>query len=91
MFSMDIQNIILKCHMRGLSRENSNALLKDVIDQTKLKNASIGLIKVSPGQVIPWHYDSYVFYKKTNNVEEENNVERHIVFPFLGIGGIFIK
>jgi len=65
-----------------LSRENSNPLLKDVIDQTKLKNASIGLIKVSPGHVIPWHYDSYVFYKKTNNVEEENNVERHIVFPF---------
>ena len=65
-----------------LSREKSNPLLKNVIDQTKLKNASIGLIKVSPGHVIPWHYDSYVFYKQTNNIEEENNVERHIIFPF---------
>ncbi len=65
-----------------LSREESNPLLKNVIDQTNLKNASIGIIKVSPGHVIPWHYDSYVFYKKTNNSKEEHNVERHIVFPF---------
>ena len=42
-----------------------------MIDQTNLKNASIGIIKVAPGHVIPWHYDSYVFYKKINNVEEE--------------------
>ena len=65
-----------------VSREIANPLLKEVIDQTNLKNASIGIIKVAPGHVIPWHYDSYVFYKKVNNVEAEENVERHIVFPF---------
>ena len=65
-----------------VSREKANPLLKEVIDYTNLKNASIGIIKVAPGHVIPWHYDSYVFYKKVNNVEVEKNVERHIVFPF---------
>ena len=65
-----------------ISREEAPLVLKDVIDQTHLNNASIGLIKVSPGQVIPWHYDSYVFYKQENVNSEGNNIERHIIFPF---------
>tara|TARA_B100000212_G_C27373287_1_gene533555 strand:+ start:864 stop:1541 length:678 start_codon:yes stop_codon:yes gene_type:complete len=67
---------------KRISKNEAHPILNNVIEQTGLKNSSIGLIKVAPGQVIPWHYDSYVFYKEQNSNSEINNVERHIIFPF---------
>ena len=71
-----------KMYYKRISEEDSHPLFSNVIKQSGLKNASIGLIRVTPGHVIPWHYDSYVFYKEKNNTPLTDNVERHIVFPF---------
>ena len=67
---------------KRITRNEADLIIKNVIDQSGLKNASIGIIKVSPGHVIPWHYDSYVFFKESNASSNITEVERHIIFPF---------
>ena len=56
--------------------------IKSIIDQTNLKFASAGVIRLKPGNIIPWHYDSHIFFNETNGVSETNlTPERHIIFP----------
>ena len=63
------------------SYEESPTFLQNIIRQTGLQNASAGVIRLNPGHTIPWHYDSHIFYSKSNN-RDTHQVERHIVFPF---------
>ena len=63
------------------SYQESPSFLKEIIMQTNLKNASAGVIRLPPGNTIPWHYDSHIFYSESNN-QEPNKAERHIIFPF---------
>ena len=63
------------------SYQESPNFLKDIILQTNLKNASAGVIRLSPGNTIPWHYDSHIFYSESTN-QEASKAERHIIFPF---------
>ena len=63
------------------SYQESPNYLKNIILQTNLKNASAGVIRLSPGNTIPWHYDSHIFYSESNS-QEASKAERHIIFPF---------
>ena len=64
-----------------MSYEEAPTFLQDVMKQVDLDDSCIGVIKLPPGNIIPWHYDSLVHFKdkrKNNNTE----IRRSIVFPF---------
>ena len=63
--------------------EESSSQIQNIIDQTGLKFASAGVIRLSPGNIIPWHYDRYHFFHSSQEASSENlKPERHIIFPF---------
>lgn len=62
------------------SYKESPGFLREIIDKTELKNASAGVIRLAPGNTIPWHYDSHIFYSQTQN-RDANKAERQIIFP----------
>lgn len=70
-----------KMKYKRTSYDESPNFLRRVIDCTGLKKASAGVIRLEPGNTIPWHYDSHIFYSQSNN-QEPNKAERHIIFPF---------
>ncbi len=65
-----------------LNYSDANELLKNVVDQTNLEQAGVGVIRLCPGQVIPWHYDNHVFFNASNKDKSSSYVERHMIFPF---------
>ena len=62
--------------------DESPTEIKEIIDQTGLVHASAGVIRLKPGNVIPWHYDSHIFFNE-NDGKGNNKLkpERHIIFP----------
>ena len=46
-----------------------------------LENPCIGVIKLPPGNIIPWHYDSFVHFKAERE-KENKEIRRSIIFPF---------
>ena len=70
-----------KMRYKRTSYEESPNFLRKVIDRTGLQKASAGVIRLEPGNTIPWHYDSHIFYSQSNN-QEASKAERHIIFPF---------
>lgn len=67
-------------YMRQTYQETPDCI-KKILDQTGLTNASVGIIRLKPGNIIPWHYDSYIYYNETNQNSGKKNPERHIIFP----------
>tara|TARA_B100000965_G_scaffold401274_1_gene424751 strand:+ start:1008 stop:1703 length:696 start_codon:yes stop_codon:yes gene_type:complete len=64
-----------------MSYEDSPDFLQEIMEQVDLDDPCIGVIKLPPGNIIPWHYDSLVHFKKerkNSNVE----IRRSLVFPF---------
>ena len=45
-----------------------------------LLSMSLQLQKYSPGQCLPWHADKYATYKKFNNIPEDQDITRIILF-----------
>ena len=45
-----------------------------------LSNMSLQLQKYSPGQCLPWHADKYATYKKFNNISDDQDITRIILF-----------
>ena len=53
---------------------------KNLIKGFKLKNTVAAINKLMPGQVLPWHVDKYPTYIKRNNISENQQIIRIIVF-----------
>ena len=61
---------------------NSNlpATLLDLADQFQLDTVILAVNKMTPGQVLPFHSDKFLAYKKRNNILENQSITRIIVF-----------
>ena len=58
-------------------------LFKNFIELSKLSNATASIIKQYPGNILPWHYDTHVTFKKMikRNKEFKNKkVARYMIF-----------
>ena len=62
--------------------EEAPDCLKEIMIQTKLKDAYIGILMLKPGNVIPWHYDAFALFKGSQTDNKKPNIERHLIFPF---------
>lgn len=71
-----------KTHYKRTTHKESPEFLQGIIEKTKLQNASIGVIKLEPGNTIPWHYDSYIFTKNSIKEKKGKVFERQILLPF---------
>ena len=52
----------------------------NIIEGFKLKNTVAAINKLMPGQVLPWHTDNYPTYIRRNNISENQQITRIIVF-----------
>ena len=51
-----------------------------VTNQFKLSMPIVGINLYKPGQIIPWHSDMYKHYKLENNIADDKQIVRIIVF-----------
>lgn len=49
-------------------------------DLSIIKDFSVSLLKLKPGKAIPWHMDTYAFYKKYYNNVPDQCVRRVLIF-----------
>ncbi len=45
-----------------------------------LRNTAVCIHKIMPGNYIPTHSDTYLFYRKRYNIIDVNNIHRYIIF-----------
>ena len=70
-----------RMYYKRTKKKESPTFLQRIIDKTELRDAYAGVIRLEPGNVIPWHYDSYIFSRNESETKEPKNFERHIIFP----------
>ena len=51
-----------------------------VTNQFNLSMPIVGINAYHPGQIIPWHADRYKHYKQENNIADDKQIVRIIVF-----------
>ena len=52
----------------------------DAVSIIPLEKKVVAVNKLSPGQILPFHTDQYEKYKSRNNIKEEDDIQRVIVF-----------
>lgn len=52
----------------------------NVMNQFGLTNPTVGINSYQPGQIIPWHADTYKVYREDNNIPDDKQIARIIVF-----------
>lgn len=57
-----------------------NEKFKEIVNKFKLKNTVIALNKMTPGQILPFHTDTYRTFIKRNRVKNKKNIVRIIIF-----------
>ena len=56
----------------------------DIANRFGLKKSVVALNKMTPGQVLPWHVDKYPTYIKRNNISDNEQIMRIILFTQSG-------
>lgn len=71
----------------GLLREEHRGVPEwchDIVNEIKkvhqVKNTSLSVYCMPPGTIMPEHQDTYPRYRQINNIEDQNNVCRFLVF-----------
>jgi len=60
--------------------ENLPQVLHDAVQFFDLKKTVIAINRMTPEQILPFHTDKYTTYKKRNNVSDDEDIKRIIVF-----------
>lgn len=63
-----------------ICNENLPQVFYDCLDNFNLTKPVVAVNKLLPGQILPYHTDKFITYKKRNNVSEDENIIRYIVF-----------
>jgi hypothetical protein len=64
----------------AICNENLPQVFYDLLDNFNIKKPVVAVNKLSPGKILPYHKDKFVAYKKRNNVSDEEQIVRYIVF-----------
>ena len=53
-----------------------------IADMCGLDHRSIAMIKQPPGNVVPWHFDTYKMVRKKHNIDKDNldSIRRYLIF-----------
>ena len=60
--------------------ENLPGVFHDAVKFLNLQKTVIAINKMTPEQILPFHRDKYLAYKKRNNVSEDADIKRVIIF-----------
>ena len=60
--------------------ENLPSVFYDAVEVLNLKKVVVVVNKLTPGQILPYHTDKYQTYKIRNNITEQDEIVRIIVF-----------
>ena len=55
-------------------------IVNEIEKQNHVKNSSLSMYCMTPGNIMPEHQDTYPKYRKINNVEDPNNACRFLIF-----------
>ena len=55
-------------------------IFMDIANRFGLKKSVVALNKMTPGQILPWHVDKYPTYIKRNNISDDEQIMRIILF-----------
>lgn len=62
-----------------ICNENLPKVFHDLLINFNIKKPVIAVNKMVPGQILPYHTDKFMMYKKRNFVEDDENIVRYIL------------
>lgn len=63
-----------------ICNENLPSVFYKLLDSFDLDRPVVAVNKLTPGQILPYHRDKFVEYRKRNKISDNENIIRFIVF-----------
>lgn len=64
----------------AICNENLPHIFYEILKNFDIIKPVVAVNKLSPGQILPYHKDKFTTYKKRNNIKDNEDIVRYIVF-----------